>query len=106
VAGPTYRDQGPGFQDNATVEVRYVGAERHGGAATRKYRIDGPGLRHRGGWLWVDAAKGHFVELAVHTGDEPGYESVRLRYLDQRPMDRPGWDRFVRAQLGAGPKGR
>jgi hypothetical protein len=100
VADPTYEEKGPIFRDNGTVEVRYLGAERLRGVSTRKYAIDGPGLRNRGGYLWVDAAKGHLVELAVHTGDEPGFSSVRLRLLDQRPMDRAGWESFIRAQFG------
>jgi hypothetical protein len=99
VADPTYQDHGPVFRDNGTVEIRYLGSERHRGTPTRKYRIDGDGLRNRGGTLWVDAAEGHFVELVVHTGDEPGYSSVRLRYLDRRPIDRAGWEAFIRAQF-------
>jgi hypothetical protein len=106
VADPTYEEKGPVFRDNGTVDIRYLGMVRRGGVRTRKYRIDGPGLRNHGGHLWVDAAKGHLVELAVHTGDEPGYSSVRLRLLDQRPMDRAGWESFIRAQFGDSTRAR
>ncbi|MEO8449411.1 MAG: hypothetical protein ABI647_06455 [Gemmatimonadota bacterium] len=96
---PTYQDGGPFMADKGMVDVRYVGTEQRDTVATKKYRIDGPGLSNRGGFIWIDATRGHLVEFEIHIGDEPGYDTGRMRLLDAQKMDRAAWDAFIESRF-------
>jgi hypothetical protein len=99
LADPTYREGAPAFAFKDTVWVRYAGKETRNGVATRKYRVDGPGLENRGGFMWVDVKGGHLVEFEMHIGDEPGFDDARMRLLDIRPMNRVEWDAFIESKF-------
>jgi hypothetical protein len=88
------------FAETGAVFLRYEGRERRGAAATRRYRIEGPGLSDAKGSLWADAARGHLVEFELPIPDEPGFVDGRLRLLETSTMTQAEWETFKRARLG------
>ncbi|MEA2561016.1 MAG: hypothetical protein QOH06_2520 [Acidobacteriota bacterium] len=53
IADPNF-GEGPAFLYRGKAEVSYLGEETRAGVLCRRYRIDGPGLQNRGGFLWVN----------------------------------------------------
>ena len=78
----------------------YLSDEERQAVTCRKYRIDGAGLDHRGGSLWVSKAGEHFVEVEIDLPDEPGFKDVRLRLEKIERLDEQAWNKFVEAHLG------
>lgn len=100
IADPNFGD-GPLFSYRGEVEVRYLGEERRRGSACRKYRIDGPGLAHRGGTFWTDRRDGLFVDLEIDLPDNPDWTSFKLRRLGFERMDDAAWLAFQKAAFAA-----
>jgi len=90
----------PAFADLGLVHLTYEGRDQRGKAATRRYRMEGPGLSNTAGTLWSDLAEGHVVEFELPIPDEPGFTDGRLRLLEVTPMTTAQWDAFKRARLG------
>ena len=87
------------FVEKGTVTIEYLGREDRNGIASRKYAIDGEGLAHRGGYLWMDAERGYIVDYEIDLPDEPGFESGKLRLLARRSLDQTGWEHFMQERL-------
>lgn len=101
IADPMFRQEGPSFVYKGEVEVAYAGEEARGGVPCRKYRIDGKGLENRGGFFWVDAAEGHFVDVEIDLPDNPDWKTFKFQLQKVEEMDVPAWERFMKDQLAA-----
>ncbi len=81
-----------GLEFKGEVDLEYVGEESRGTRSCRKYRIDGEGLRQRGGHLWCDLEAGFLVAFEIDLPDEAGYTSNKLELLEIEPLSRESWD--------------
>ena len=98
IADPTFAE-GPAFLYRGEAEVVYVGEETRAGVLCRKYRIDGLGLLHRGGLLWVNQAEGHVEDMEIDLPDNPAWKSFKLKLTGVETMDQAAWESFHRKQL-------
>jgi hypothetical protein len=100
--------QPPRFAELGEVRLRFERREVRGGRETRRYVLEGPGLRAPGpgggasnaGILWADATLGHIVEFELPIPDEPGFVDGRLRLLEVSSLTSAEWERFKGARLG------
>lgn len=74
------------------VEVKFLGFESYAGTTCRKYSIDGPGLEHRGGHLWVSPGDAHLVGFEIQLPDEKGYDSNKLILLERESISPERWE--------------
>ncbi|HEX6862300.1 MAG TPA: hypothetical protein VF414_05760, partial [Thermoanaerobaculia bacterium] len=79
--------------------VAYVGEETRNGVLCRKYRIDGLGLNHRGGFLWVNQAEGHVEDAEIDLPDNPAWQSFKFKLTGVETMDEAAWESFQKKQL-------
>ena len=99
IADPNFGPEGPVFGYKGEVEVTYVGEETRNGVLCRKYRIDGPGLQNRGGFLWTNHAEGHIEDIEIALPDNPNWQSFKFRLTGVETMDRAAWERFQREKI-------
>jgi hypothetical protein len=93
----------PSVAEIGEVTLAFAGQEKHLGKRTRRYSITGPGLEGKEGNWWADAGTGLLVEFEIPIGDEPGYDSVRIRLDDVGQMNDAAWEMFKRRSIGAAP---
>lgn len=98
IADPNFAD-GPTFIYRGEAEVSYLGEETRGGVLCRKYRIDGPGLQNRGGFLWVNQAQGHIEDAEIDLPDNPAWTHFKFRLTGVETMDRQAWERYQKEQI-------
>lgn len=98
IADPTFAE-GPAFRYRGEAEVAYVGEETRAGVLCRKYRIDGLGLNHRGGFLWVNQAEGHIEDAEIDLPDNPAWQSFKFKLTGVETMDEAAWESFQKKQL-------
>lgn len=104
IADPNFQEGGPLFFYRGEAEVSYVGEEARGGAACRKYKIDGAGLAGRGGHIWVDRRGGFFRDVEIDLPDNPDWQSFKFRLTDLEQMSRREWEAFIRSQFAPRPE--
>ena len=92
------------IKDWGPVDVAFVKRERWHGRETRRYSIDGEGLLHEGGTLWVDLATGFLAGYEIALPDEPGMKNDRVVLVETLPMTESRWPDFQREHLT--PKSR
>jgi hypothetical protein len=90
----------PGVAEYGEVTLRFERTERHAGKRARRYAIGGPGLAGKWGTWWADARTGLLVEFELPVGDEPGYDSVRVRLDRAETMTPAAWAAFQRRAVG------
>lgn len=93
----------PSVAELGEVTLEYAGKENHLGRRTRRYTIGGPGLSGNTGTWWADAKTGLLVEFEIPVGDEPGYDSVRMRFDRAEKMDDAAWEAFKRRAVSEAP---
>ncbi|MRG96293.1 hypothetical protein [Polyangium spumosum] len=99
IANPTYAETGPIFVYRGEVTVSYVGDETRENTPCNKYEIDGPGLKNRGGFVWVDQKDFHIVDMELSLPNHPEWVTYKLKLLSRETMKPDGWRAFMRAQL-------
>ncbi len=99
LADPTFQDQGPLFKYRDEVTVTAVGEEWRHKVRCRKFRIDGPGLENRGGYIWVNKQKGHIEDMEIELPDNPDWQSFKFRLVNVEKMIRNQWEAFMKAQF-------
>lgn len=104
IADPNFGAEGPVFGYKGEVDVVYVGEETRNGVLCRKYRIDGPGLENKGGFLWVNQAEHHIEDIEIALPDNPNWQSFKFRLTGVETMDRAAWERFQRDKLQPPPE--
>ncbi|MCZ6836191.1 MAG: hypothetical protein O7G85_10490 [Planctomycetota bacterium] len=90
------REPEPTFTFIGNVEVTYVAEEERGGTMCIKYHVDGEGLEHRGGDLWIDKAKGHLVDYEIDLPDEPGFKDGKMKLVRIETMTKDEWAQFTK----------
>lgn len=98
LADPSFKDEGPVFFYRGEATVSYVGEEERNGVPCRKYRIDGPGLSNRGGFLWVNKKEEHVEDIEIDLPDNPNWKTFKFRLLGTGQMDRAGWEAFMKSR--------
>jgi hypothetical protein len=96
IADPNFGESGPLFLYRGEAQVEFVGNEERNGIPCRKYKIDGPGLENRGGFIWVDKAKGNFVDLEADLADNPNWKSFKLKLDQTEQMNETQWTSFYK----------
>lgn len=81
------------------VTVSFRGEESRYGIQCRKYEIDGPGLKGRGGHIWLDHDKMHFVDLEIELPDNPNWTSFKLRLKSVGHLTAQQWKQFRKDQF-------
>ena len=97
IVDPVHGPGGPRLGWKGRVTLGYLGAEERAGLECRRYELDGPGLEHRGGAVWV--AKGEDVFLVafeIDLPDEPGMSSGRLEWMESEDWGVEEWEEFVK----------
>ncbi|MDI1483398.1 hypothetical protein [Polyangium sp. y55x31] len=100
IANPTYAQKGPIFVYRGAALVSYAGDETRENTPCHKYKIDGPGLENRGGFLWVDQKEHHIVDMEISLPNHPEWVTYKLKLLSKATMKPDDWRAFMRAQLG------
>ncbi len=99
LADPTFKQDGPAFFYRGEVDVSYSGDEQRGGALCRKYRINGPGLENRGGFIWVHKAAGYVTDMEIDLPDNPDWQTFKFKLEKVERMTPDAWDAFMTSQL-------
>ena len=99
VSDPTFSDQGPAFRYRGEVDVSYIGEERRYGLACRKYRIDGPGLENKGGFIWINKGSGYFQDAEIQLADNPNWQTFKFKLQKVERMNAAEWENFMKAQF-------
>lgn len=99
VADPTFKDEGPLFAYRGEATVTYVKDEKRDGVLCRKYRVDGPGLANRGGFIWVDKSLGHVQDMEIDLPDNPDWQNFKFKLVRTEKMSAAEWDAFIKKQM-------
>ncbi|MDQ3474525.1 MAG: hypothetical protein M3447_12400 [Acidobacteriota bacterium] len=100
VTDPTFRDEGPAFRYRGEVDITYVGDTVCGGLLCRKYRIDGPGLENKGGFIWVsERSNGYFQNVEIQLPDNPNWRTFKFELERVQRMNDAEWKSFMKAQF-------
>ena len=90
---------GPEFKDFGLVEMEFMGAEKKWSRNVLKYKIDGPGLDNRGGYIWFDKSGKFLVGFEIDKPDERGYDSNKLVLKEVLDLTPTQWSEFKVAKL-------
>lgn len=99
VSDPTFSDQGPAFRYRGEVDVSYAGEEKREGLTCRKYRIDGPGLENKGGFIWVNKRSGYFQDVEIQLAANPNWQTFKFKLQKVERMSAAEWESFMKAQF-------
>lgn len=99
IADPTFAENGPLVEYKGAVTISYVTEEKRDGVQTRKYNINGPGLKQRGGLIWVDKKHGWIQDMEIDLPDNPDWSNFKLKLMRSERMDRAAWERFMTSQF-------
>ena len=96
IADPNFGESGPLFLYRGEAQIEFVATEERNGVPCRKYKIDGPGLENRGGFMWVDKTKSHFVDLETDLPDNPNWKNFKLKLDRTEQMSQEQWGAFYK----------
>ena len=99
VSDPTFSEQGPAFRYRGEVDVTYVADEMRNGFLCRKYRIDGPGLENKGGFIWVNKRSGYFQDAEIQLADNPNWQTFKFKLQKVERLSAAEWEAFMKAQF-------
>lgn len=87
------------FANKGEVTLVYEAEEERQGYVCGRYKIDGAGLEHKGGFIWVNQAEPFIVDYEIELPDEPGYETgkLQLRAVTQLPVE--AWPAYCLEKL-------
>lgn len=99
VADPTFRQEGALVEYKGEVTISYAGEENRNDVPARKYKIDGPGLQNRGGFIWVNKKQNWIEDMKIALPDNPDWTSFKFKLLKTEKMNRDEWEKFIAAQF-------
>lgn len=99
VADPTFQEKGALVEYKGEVMISYQADEKRNNVSTRKYRIDGAGLKNRGGFIWVNKKHGWIEDMEIALPDNPEWTSFKFKLLRVEKMSRAQWNSFIETQL-------
>lgn len=94
IADPTFSQDGPAVRYRGEAKVEYVGEEKRNGNDCRKYRISGPGVENRGGFIWVNKAGEYFEDLEIELPDNPDWTNFKLTLKRVENKTAEEWKQF------------
>ena len=95
IADPNFAQEGPLFLYRGEVKVDFAGDEKREGQDCRKYKIDGPGVSNRGGFIWVRKDGEFFQEVDMDLPDNPNWQSFRLVLQSKEKKTPEQWKQFM-----------
>jgi hypothetical protein len=99
VTDPTFQATGALVEYKGEVTISYQADEKRNQVWARKYRIDGAGLKHRGGFIWVNKKHGWIEDMEIALPDNPEWTSFKFKLLRVEKMNRVEWNNFINRQL-------
>ena len=99
VADPTFQDKGALVEYKGEATISYQADEKRNNVLTRKYHIDGVGLKNRGGFIWVNKKHGWIEDMEIALPDNPEWTSFKFKLLRIEEMSRAEWNNFMKAQF-------
>ena len=90
----------PKFVNKGKVSVTFQGIEKVDKTQCFKYAIDGEGLDHRGGHIWINPETFMIEQYRIALPDEPGFENGMLQIIRTRQMQPKDWEDFKKSKLG------
>lgn len=96
VIDPTFRSDGPLVHYRGEAAIEFDRMEKRNSADTRRYRIDGPGLGNRGGYIWVNSSTGWIEDIEIALPDNPEWSSFKFKLLRVEKMGRQAWEAFTK----------
>lgn len=99
IADPTFKTEGALMEYRGEATAFYAGEEKRNDRLTRKYKIDGAGLKNRGGFIWVNKAKNYIEDIEIEFPDNPEWTSFKFKLLKTEKMSRAEWEKFMTAQF-------
>ena len=84
--------------------ARFVRAEVHLGRETLRFEVSGPAFGDAGGGpLWVDAKRGHLVDVKWGRPNHDNYKDFRLRLVGEEPTGEAAWKALLKRHFEACP---
>ena len=99
VADPTFQDKGALVEYKGEVTISYQAGEKRNNVSTRKYRVDGAGLKDRGGFIWISKKHGWVEDMEIALPDNPEWTSFKFKLLRVEKMNRVEWNNFMETQF-------
>lgn len=90
------------FANKGEVMLAYEAEEERHGYLCGRYKIDGPGLEHKGGFIWVNQSEPFIVDYEIELPDEPGYETGKLQLREVTNLSVEGWADYCLGKLKDG----
>jgi hypothetical protein len=82
------------FVNKGRAEVKFEGYEPLNGMSCLKYSINGPGLDHKGGYIWIEPSSFMIAQCRITLPDEPGLENGMLQLIKTEKMNPEKWEAF------------
>ncbi|MBK9266915.1 MAG: hypothetical protein IPM54_44970 [Polyangiaceae bacterium] len=101
LVNPTFAMTGAALEYRGLATVTYEKDETHNEFPCRRYRIDGPGLKNKGGSIWVDKSEGHIIDLEIQLENHPDWTSFKLKFVGKETMDAAAWQAFMKSRFDA-----
>lgn len=100
IADAAFINNKPGFENKGRVDVEFIEEEWINGKQLFKYKIDGPGLQNKGGFIWVNPANNYMIELfRIEHPDEEGLENGQLKLLKTQYLSPAEWEKFIDTKM-------
>ena len=98
---PRFAPEPPLFRWRGEVTIAPAAAAPADEAGVDRYSIGGEGLDGQSGWIVVDRAGGHIVEIDIPVPDHPAWQSFRLLLQRTERMDAASWQAFIEETMRA-----
>jgi hypothetical protein len=87
------------FIDKGQVTVKFRGDDIINGRKFWKYSIDGKGLQHKGGSIWINPTTFMIEQYKIELPDEESFVNGMLRLLSHEKMSKETWDKFISEKM-------
>lgn len=87
------------FIDKGQVTVNFSGTENIDGKELWKYSIDGAGLQHKGGSIWINSTTLMIDQYKIELPDEEGFVNGMLKLQKTEKMSKENWDKFITEKM-------
>jgi hypothetical protein len=101
IVNPTFATTGSALEYRGLATITYEKDETHNEFPCRKYRIAGPGVKDKGGSIWVERNEGHIIDLEIQNPNHPDWMSFKLKFVGKETMDPAQWQTFMRSRFDA-----
>lgn len=87
------------------ADARFVRAETHLGRRTLRFEVSGPAFGMAGGGpLWVDARRGHLVDVQWGRPNHDNYRDFRLKLVGEEAQGEAAWKALLTRHYAGCPK--